>query len=223
MFNWVVAWICINLRNNSSQLIVVFVRAKWLMSTNTNAAQWVFIIHDKDECTLIYELVGSIYCLRISLTIQQQGSEQPSGLLEGRTRRTIVLTLSPKSTGMTLTMSEPHFTIWILQDRKKQLTHNLLKWFVKTKTQSCEMCLISQFVDFAITQSGHYTIIQIIPNTLRNTCITYSSEKDDQWCGNPADMISCLIYFQQPPLLTHPHTHAIGNHRAQGTNGGIWH
>ena len=33
---------------------------------------------------------------------------------------------------------------------------------------------------------------------------------EPSWCGNPVDMINCLIYFQRLPLLTHPHTQQKG-------------
>lgn len=161
--------------------------------------------------------------------LKQQGSEQPSGTLEGRTRRTSVHTVSPKSTGMTLTLCEPHFTQWPLQlvalYQKEQLPRNLSKWLVEalqTQNKNCDICFISQFVGFAPskwalrfvsanTQSGGMLCSNTNCSKRAAQCLHYIflREQNDQWCGNAADMISCLIYFQQPPLLTHPHTHAV--------------
>lgn len=39
-------------------------------------------MQDMDECTFVFELVGSLYCL-----CKQHGSKQPSGKLEGRIER----------------------------------------------------------------------------------------------------------------------------------------
>lgn len=104
---------------------------------------------------------------------------------------------------------KPHFMLWPLQLlEKEQLTHNL---FANLKTR------IVTFVSFHILLRGNEHSDFFLPyakqscsQTLHSMSITYSHvhmlrEQNDAWCGNPANMISCLIYFQQPPSHTHTH------------------
>ncbi len=140
-----------------------------------------------------------------------------------------VITLSPKSTGMTLTLCETQF---ICDLYSRALFIN--KEFVcKTKNKNCDICFISWFIDFSprkwthkfcrfsLLQSSYTIMLYILIYYTVHYCVLvcrhvligaiYSSrilrEQNDQWCDNHAD-ISCWS-ISTSTLSSHTHTHML--------------